>query len=132
MSKGTHHFNNGIKTCHARVKISNRTGSTNQKLECDIFDQSTACTAIICFYLRFQAKQIFGKWCLQIQFFSPLFILLYSYSTHFHFINIMSLSKEQISKFSVAPFVFELVGNYLQQLYLSPIRTESITKYVIS
>lgn len=43
----------------------------------------------------------------------------------------MSLSKEQSSKFAVAPFVFELVGSYLQQLYMNPIRTESITKYFL-
>jgi hypothetical protein len=115
----------GINTCHARVIISTRSSSTNQKLECEIFDQSAA---IICFYLRFQAKEIFGKWCLLIHFLALCLSCSTLIALSFNFINIMSLSKEQISKFSVTPFVFELVGSYLQQLYLNPIRTESITK----
>ncbi|KAF4523916.1 hypothetical protein B566_EDAN012267 [Ephemera danica] len=42
----------------------------------------------------------------------------------------MSLSKEK--SFSVAPFVFQLVGKYFQQLYMHPIRTKSITSCVVA
>jgi len=40
----------------------------------------------------------------------------------------MSLSKAEGSRFSVAPFVFDLLGSYLQQLFLNPVRTQAITK----
>ncbi|XP_059484705.1 peroxisomal membrane protein 2 [Neocloeon triangulifer] len=43
----------------------------------------------------------------------------------------MSMSKEQASRFTVAPFVFELVGNYLQQLFLKPVRTQAVTNSLV-